>query len=445
MNIVVLGINHKTAPVEVREKLAFTDNQLEEAYSLLKADKEIKECVLLSTCNRTELYANCDDFEKGKEALIKFLCDLKNVSPQAIRPSVYFYKAAKAVSHLFLVGSGLDSMVIGETQILGQVRTSYEKADSNNSVSKVFHHLFRQAIVAGKRVQSETGINNNAVSISYAAVELAKRIFDNLESRSVLVMGAGKMSHITLKHLCNQGVKDIYVVNRTKQRAIELAEKFNGQHVEYKDMYESMQNVDIVISSTGAPHYMIKKDDMTKLMKRRKNRPIFLIDIAVPRDIEPSIDDLSSVYLYDIDNLQGVVDENMSERVKAAEKAKLIIEEETVEFEIWYKTLDVVPLITALRQKAESIRQTELKRSLDAKLGKLDDKEKKAVDNLTRAIMNRILREPVLRIKDIAVKDKSESYVASLCHLFDLDVEGEEIDEQEQNSANNKHEAGVAK
>ncbi len=428
MDIIILGINHKTAPVEIREKLAFTAKQLEEAFIYLKSDLNLRECVILSTCNRTEFYAVTSEASKGREAVLSMINELKGIAPGELENCLFFYNCREAVAHLFAVTAGLDSMILGETQIIGQVREAYEKADTAGIIGKVLHALFRQALTCGKRVQTETEINQNAASVSYAAVELAKKIFGRLTNKSVLIIGAGEMSELTLRHVYDQGATDVYVSNRTRERAEKLASCFGGKTWDYDNREECLEKVDIVISSTGAPHFIIKKAEMVRIMRSRKNKPLFMIDIAVPRDFDPEINDINNVYLYDIDDLQGVVASNMKDREKEGRRAEIIVEEETAEFQIWFKTLDVVPLITALRKKAESIRQTELNNSLSSKLGQLDKKQQKAVDNLTKAIINRILREPVLRIKEFAVENKSEAYVASLCQLFDL--EGELLEEE---------------
>lgn len=418
--ILVVGINHKTAPVELREKLSFTDSQLDRSFAFCREHGELFECVVLTTCNRTEIYATGRQEEACRQAVLELLANVKGIDPAAVLPNLYIYSRERAVQHLFHVTAGLDSMILGETQILGQVKDAYARANAAGVVGSIFHALFRQAVTGAKRVQTETAINQNAASVSYAAVELAKKIFGRLNERTVLVLGAGKMSELTLRHLYDQGVRHVIVVNRTKARADQLAACFGGVSEEYSRRRECLVRADIVISSTGAPHFVLDKEEMAQVMRARRGRPIFLIDIAVPRDVDPEVNDLENVYLYDIDDLQAVVSANLKEREQEAAKARLILKQEMDEFLVWFKTQEVVPLIAALRQKAESIRKAELEVSL-RKLGNLSDKEKKHVDNLTRAIVNRILREPVLRIKEFALEDKSDIYVASLCQLFDLD------------------------
>lgn len=418
--IVIVGINHKTAPVELREKLSFSESQLVNSLAFCKEKEEICECVILTTCNRTEIYAAGGCSETLAANLMEMLTAIKDIDTEAVRPNLYIHKQEKAVTHLFTVTAGLDSMILGETQILGQVKEAYAKATEAGTVGSVFHALFRQAVTAAKRVQTETAINQNAASVSYAAVELAKKIFGNLKDRTVMVLGAGKMSELTLRHVYDQGVKKVIVVNRTKERADKLAACFGGVSEYYEKRRDCLIQADIVISSTGAPHFVLDKEEMAAVMRVRRGKPIFLIDIAVPRDIDPKVNELENVYLYDIDDLQAVVASNLKDREQEAIKARHIIKQEISEFQIWFKTQEVTPLIAALRRKAETIRQTELEVSL-RKLSNLNDKEKKHVENLTRAIVNRILREPVLRIKEFALEDKSDIYVASLCQLFDLE------------------------
>ena len=418
--IIIIGINHKTAPVELREKLSFTESQLTRSLAFCREQSRIYECAILTTCNRTEIYAVGTDQESLCQLIMQMLAEIKDIDTEAVRPNLYIYAQDKAVQHLFTVTAGLDSMILGETQILGQVKDAYAKANEAGTVSSTFHALFRQAVTAAKRVQTETGINQNAASVSYAAVELAKKIFGRLDNRTVLILGAGKMSELTLRHLYDQGVKKVIVVNRTKERADKLADCFGGVAEYFEKRRDCLVQADIVISSTGAPHFVLEKEEMMSVMRSRRGKPIFLIDIAVPRDIDPKINDLDNVYLYDIDDLQAVVASNLKDREHEAVKARLIIREEISEFQIWFKTQEVTPLIAALRGKAEAIRQAELEVSLGKRLASLSDKEKKHVENLTKAIVNRILREPVLRIKEFALDDNSELYVASLCQLFDL-------------------------
>ncbi len=415
----MIGLNHKTASLELREKLAFTPQKAKEFVGLMMEADTVTEGAIMSTCNRTEIYAMVEEYYTGKEILTKLLSDFCNLDLEKFIPHLYMMKNQRAVYHLFKVASGLDSMIIGETQILGQVKEAYKLSDECGGISSCFHGLFQQATSAGKRVHSETGINDNASSVSYAAVELAGDIFGSLKGKTVLLIGAGKMSELTAKHLYHNGA-NVVVVNRTIERAKECATKIGGQYAPYSELSKWLLKSDILISSTGAPHYIVSKQNIMDALVKRNNRPMFLIDIAVPRDIEPEIKNLDNVHLYCIDDLQNFVTSNMEERKEEAERAEMILHEEVAEFMVWYKTRDIVPLISALRKKAEGIRTNELER-YEKKLKNLSKKERKAVEVLTKSLVNRILKEPVLRIKNFAVEDKSDIYGASLAHLFDLD------------------------
>lgn len=419
--IVVVGINHKTAAVELREKLSFTESQLLRSFDFCKEHGEISECIVLTTCNRTEVYAAGPEEQDICQAVLEMLVTVKGLDPAAIRPSLYTYRREQAVEHLFHVTAGLDSMILGETQILGQVKSACSKASAAGLVGSIFHALFRQAVTAAKRVQTETGINQNAASVSYVAVELAKKIFGRLDDRAVLVLGAGEMSELTLRYLYEHGARRLIVVNRTRAYADQLAVSFGGISENYEKRRECLIKADIVISSTSAPHFVLGKEEMAQVMHSRRGRPLLLIDIAVPRDIDPQVKDLENICLYDIDDLQAVVSANLKEREQEAVKATLILRQEIDEFQVWFKTQEVVPLIAALLRKAENIRQEELGVSLK-KLPGLSEKERKYVDNLTRAILNRLLREPVLRIKELALQDRSDIYAEALYKLFDLQI-----------------------
>jgi len=421
LDLVALGVNHKTAPVEIREQLAFSEKQVKQVLQGLIQGDGLKECAVLSTCNRTEVYALAAGAEKVQSAFAGYLKVNRGLDPAGLRNFTYVYTGREAARHLFRVAAGLDSMILGETQILGQVKKAYEQAAACGTLDKVLHALFRRALECGKRVHSETEINQNSASVSYTAVKLAQDVFGQLAGCSVLVIGAGKMSELTLQHLHTHGCREMLIINRTRERAEALVALFGGKIFDYKSMGDCLVKADIVISSTGSPHFIIKKPLVAAAMRARKNRPLFFIDIAVPRDVDPAVNDLHNVYLYDIDDLQAVVDANIKEREREARKAELIIDQEVDEYCFWYKTLNVVPLIAALRQKAEKIRQEELAKMVGGCLSRLSPKEQKAVDNLTRLIVNRILREPVLKIKEFAAEERSEVYAASLCHLFDLD------------------------
>ncbi|RQD72705.1 MAG: glutamyl-tRNA reductase [Candidatus Syntrophonatronum acetioxidans] len=424
VDVAVLGINHKTAPVEVREKLSFSEKELEDALNFSQQARGLQETVIISTCNRTEVYGVVDYPSDPRSAIIKFLTEYKDIGEDKLKDCFYIYRGKEAVLHLFKVASGLDSMVLGETQILGQVKEAYYKSMEVDRVDTIFHALFQQAITVGKRIQRETEINDHAASVSYVAVNLVKRIFDTLSRQKVMIVGAGEMAQLTLKHLCEEGVKDLIIVNRNREQARNLARTFSGRVVGYEYMIDWMKEADIVVSSTSAPHFIINEEKMKKVMEEREGRKMFLIDIAVPRDVDPEVKKIQGVYLYNIDDLQAVLDSNMKERELAAKKARKIIDEEACEFQCWLKARMVVPMIKALKERAEGIRTEHLERAME-KLKGLSDKEKKVVENLSKSIVNSFLRDPVLRLKEIAGEEEAEESISQLCDLFDLELEGE--------------------
>jgi glutamyl-tRNA reductase len=324
------------------------------------------------------------------------------------------------VRHLFRVAASLDSMVVGEPQILGQLKDAFDHALTHNTTGTVMNRLMKKAISVAKRIRTETKIAESAVSISFAAVELARKIFGDLDGKTVMLAGAGEMAELAAKHLVNNGVKQILVANRTYERAEELAQEFEGRAVKYEDLVPEMVHADILIAATGAPHYILLKKDMERVIKERKNKPVFLIDIAAIRNLDPEINKIDNVYLYDVDDLQSVVESNIKERQREAEQAEEIIEEEINTFMSWLTTIDVVPTIVALRERAEAIRLAELERSLP-KMGELSEKQKKQLEGLTQAIVNKLLHAPLVALKKSAGDPEGGSHVESARVLFGLD------------------------
>ena len=424
MHLTLVGLSHKTAPVEIREKLTFPAHRQEEALALLTSSPAVSEAVVVSTCNRTEIYAVTAADSDGVGAVIDFITDYHGLDRHELVRYLYLLEGESVIRHLFRVVSSLDSMVVGEAQILGQVKEAYEHAFNNGSVSRIFNRLFRQSFEVGKRVRTETDIGENAVSISYAAVEMAKKVFDTLDGRTILVLGAGKMSELTAKHLVSNGVKSVLVANRTYERAVELAQKFRGEAIPYEDLFERMREADIVISSTAATHYVVTKDRVAQAMRGRRGDPLFLIDIAVPRDIDPAVNDLSDVFLYDIDDLNGVVEANLEERMREAQRAEVIIEEEMAEFERWLESMEVVPTVAAIRAKAEMVRQAELEKALK-RLGGLSEKELQTIEALSSAIVNKMLHGPTERLKRVSSEKDGYTYVEAARFLYGLDVNPE--------------------
>lgn len=418
MNILVVGLNHRTAPVELREKLAFTSNVLTEAYAALKARPGVREGVILSTCNRCEVYA-VDGGEGGQDGIAGFLAVQHGLPLDRFASSLYTYRGRDAVAHLFRVTCGLDSMLLGETQILGQVRDAYALARECGTLGKITFALFEQALNVGKRAHSETAISQNAVSVSYAAVELAKKVFSSLDGRSVMIIGAGEMGKLTARHLVSSGVREVIVANRTLEKATEVARQFGGTAVELKDALRWLQVVDVVISSTGAPHILLRKETIQEAMRARRGRPLFLFDIAVPRDIDPAVQQLHNVFLYDIDDLQAVVEANLRERQHEARNVERIIEEEVRKFEAWFSSLDAVPLIRSLRDKAEAIRRAELERAL-ARLPELTNREREVIEAMTATMVNKILNDPTQNIKELASSRDGSLYLETAGRLFNL-------------------------
>jgi glutamyl-tRNA reductase len=418
MHLVLVGLSHKTAPVEIREKLTFPADCQPDALACLTTSDEVNEAVILSTCNRTEVYAVTASSDGGVDAVIDFLVDYHSLDRHELVRSLYIVTGEAVVRHLFRVVSSLDSMVVGEAQILGQVKEAYEHAFNAGTTDRAFNKLFRQSFEVGKRVRTETAIGESAVSISYAAVELAKKVFDTLEGRTVLILGAGKMSELTAKHLVSNGATRVLVVNRTFARAEELAARFCGTAMPYETLYEQLAVSDIVISSTAATEYVITKSELAPVARNR-NRPLFLIDIAVPRDIDPAVNDLGGVFLYDIDDLNGVVEANLEERMAEARRAEGIIDEEIAAFFAWLDSMEVVPTVAAIRAKAEAIRQMELEKAL--KRLDLSEKDRQTVEALTCAIVNKMLHGPTARLKKAAAGKDGYVYVDIARELYGLD------------------------
>lgn len=423
MYIVVVGVNHKTAPVEIREKFAFSNRDLADAYQQLRSKPAVEGCAILSTCNRTEVYIATTDVEAGATGVYDFLAEYGELTLAETKEYLYQYALYDAVKHLFRVAAGLDSMILGETQILGQVRETYEKACELGATNNVLNTLFQQAISVGKKVRTETKIDQNAVSVSYAAVELARSFYGELRGRSVLVMGAGKMSQLAVRYLVANGVDTVFVTNRSYHRAVALAEELGGKAVKLEALNDYLVTADILISCTAAPGYVFCKSDAEEPLAKR-NSPLLFIDIAVPRDIDPEVGTLPNAKLYDIDDLNNVIDQNLAERKQAAQQAEILIEEEIDAFFKWLGTLFVVPTIVALREKAHSIKDRELERAL-RRLPKLSDKEKKVVTSLANSIVNQLIHNPIVNLKEYANTRQGHLYTEILQNLFDLDVPDE--------------------
>lgn len=425
MQLVVLGLNHKTAPVDVRETFSLSEERIRASLTHLDDYSEIAECVILSTCNRTEVYAVMDEDEtvEAKEELKAFLLDMAKSSDVA---DEYFYAhyGADCIRHLFRVASSLDSLVIGEGQILNQVKKAYSVAKAEKATRTVLNMLFHRAIKTGKKVRTETRIAYSAVSVSYAAVELAKKTIGDLSHSNVLLLGAGQMGELTARHLVANGVKTVFVSNRKYMRAAELAETFGGVAVPFEEFMKSAESADVVITSTGAPHYLVERWDVERLMAKRANRPLIFIDIAVPRDVEPEVGEVPNVNLYNIDDLEAVVESNLQIRQQEAEEAESIIEEAMDEMIERFRYLEYRPVMALLSDKAERIRRREVKRAM-AKLGGLSIDERRAVKHLSKMIVRKLLRDPMICLNEAALEGREDTLIDAISELFKLDTTGE--------------------
>jgi glutamyl-tRNA reductase len=430
VHILAVGLNHRTAPVEIREKFAVGTDQLPAALQQLKQTTSILECVIVSTCNRTEIYAVVDRLHVCGHILRAYMSEWFGVPSRDFAPYLYIYEDDQAVRHLFRVACGLDSMVIGETQILGQVRDAFLRAQQEKTTGILFNTLFRQAVTLAKRAHSETAVGESAVSVSYAAVELVRRAFGQFADKRVVIVGAGKMGELTAKHLHAGGVSRMMVVNRTPEKAKELADLFRGTAHGFDELPELLREADIVISSTGSRAFVLTLEQVEQAMGGRRSRPLFLIDIAVPRDIDPDAANVPGVCLYDIDDLEHVVENNMAQRQREALKIERMIREELREFERWYKTLSVRPVIRALQEKAARIHE-ETMESLFHKLPNLEERERKIIRKLTKSIVHQLLHDPILRIKEMAAEENGDEVLDTAVALFALEdlVSGREPEE----------------
>jgi glutamyl-tRNA reductase len=414
MKFSITGLNHTTAPVEVRERLAFDAASLPDALHALKRKPGFLEGMILSTCNRVEIAVAADD---GAASVDEFLAEVRLVSREWISPYLYRFDDRAAIQHLFRVASSLDSMVVGEPQILGQLKAAWEIARAEGAVSGFLDSLLMRAFNVAKRVRTETDIGSNAVSVSFAAVELAREIFGQLRDKTVMVVGAGKMSEAAARHLHRCGASRILVTNRTEARAHEMAQLFAGEVVPYTSFVAALPGVDIVLASSGAPHYILTRDQMKKVIEARRNKPVFVIDIAVPRNIDPAVNQLDNVFLYDIDDLQRVVANNLQHRKEVANQAELIIEEEVEQMIARLKTREVAPVIVGLQEHLERVRLAELTR-MRSRLGQLTPHQEEALEALTKAIINKIAHGPISELRRTAAEPDGAETVGIIRKVF---------------------------
>jgi glutamyl-tRNA reductase len=440
MRFQLIGVNHKSAPLEVRERLAIPESRLPDACRDLTAYPGIEEGMVISTCNRVEVVTHTTN---GSADLRGFLHDHFQLKAEELDAHLYEFREKDAVRHVFRVASSLDSMVVGEAQILGQVKEAYATARAIGAVRGQLDQLFSRAFAVAKRVRTETAVGSSSVSIASVAVELAKKIFGSLQGKNVFIVGAGKMSELAARHLMAHGCASIFVSNRTYDRAVGLAQKFDGQAIKFDDLYETCDRADIVITSTGAPHAIFRREHGEQFLARRKNRPMFFIDIAVPRDVSQDMAKLDGIFTYDIDDLQQAVTSHVADRHKEAELAEAIIASEVEKFEARFEarvnTLDVVPTIVSLQDHLETIRQAEIDR-VRGRMGHLTPEQEMAVEALTRGIINKVMHTPITTLKSAARESEATTIVDVVKRLFNL--QGKEKNQQTQSAAK-KDEVGT--
>ena len=421
--IVIVGLNHRSAPIEVRESVAFENAYLRDALARLHGYSSIDEGVILSTCNRVEVVAAAADRRVALSDITGFLSEQKTHRQLgAIDEHIYCYHGADAVRHLFRVAASLDSMVVGEPQILGQLKAYYERAQQAGTVGTILHRLFHRSFSVAKRVRTETGIGSGAVSVSSVAVDFAKRIFDRFDDKTVMLIGAGKMGDLMARHLQSHGVRSLMVTNRTFERAVELAERIHGNPIRFEDFPQYLKMADLVIGCTGAPEVLVDAAQVDKVLRERKQRAMFFIDVGDRRNFDAKINDLDNVYLYNIDDLKSVADENLQGRSNEANKAEGIVQDEVQSFVRWIGSLEQVPTIAALRQRFDDIRRGELEKSLGGSLKDLSSQQRAALEDMTTAMINKMLHGPIAQLKNNSDNDNEATlYVAALKKLFDLE------------------------
>ena len=419
MTLFVAGLSHRNAPVELREQLAVDEDKLRELLRDVAATGVVREALILSTCNRVEVYAIADVPGEARTATFRQLCRHRGVEPASVETVLYTHADGEAVRHAFRVASSLDSMMIGEPQILGQVKNAFALAQSCETVGPALHTLFTQAFTVAKKVRTETEIARHAVSVSFAAVELAKKIFAGLDGKAVLLVGAGKMSELAARHLIEQGAFPLYVANRTWARAQELARALAGTAVPFDELATALATVDIVITSTGAPEPVIRREFVQPLVHGRRGRPLFFIDIAVPRDVEDSVNTLDGVYCYDVDDLKQVVDANIRERLREAHRAEALVEREVAKFLARLGDIEVIPTIVSLRERLEIIRSGEVKRTL-ARLPGATPETREAIEAMSTAIVNKILHAPITKLRESSRAGSPRSWLELVHELFGL-------------------------
>ena len=427
MHLIVVGLSHKTAPVEIRERVAVPGSRLGEALTRLCSYPGVKEGILLSTCNRVEVYSVVDDIEAGYGRIQEFLADTHlSLSSEQLTPHLYWHTGDRAIGHLFRVAASLDSMIIGESQILGQLKSSFEVALAHKTTGVIMNKVVKKAISVAKRVRTETKISEMAVSVSYAAVELAKKIFSNLHEKTVLLVGAGEMAKLAARHLIAHGVGHVRITTRTPQHAVDLAARFGGTAVPFDQFKDDMASADIVLVSTGAAHYLVGAEDVHRAVEERMNRPMFLIDISVPRNIDPAVRHVDNAFLFDIDDLKHRVEQNRAERVQEAEKAERMVLEEVTTMLDWMKSLEVTPTIVALRSRVDDMKRTEVDKVL-ARLPHLSPQDRELVEGLASSIVNKLIHRTMVTLKAEVNSSSGPAFVEAARRFFSLDRESPSV------------------
>lgn len=422
MELALIGVSHKTAPVEVRERLAFPADKIRAALQSLLTQTHAAEAMILSTCNRVEIVAQGPDAQLVQD----FICEYHQIPADSISKHLYSYKNAEAIRHLFRVTASLDSMMLGEPQILGQVKEAYRLASAAGTIGSSLSPLLDRAFAVAKRVRSETGISQAAVSISYAAVELARKIFGDLAGKTVMIIGASKMGELAARHLKRNGVASVLVTNRTFERAVEIAKIFEGAAIPFEHFIDHIDHADIVISSTGAPHFIITKPLAEQVIRNRRNKPVFFIDIAVPRDVDPSVNDIDNAFVYDIDDLQQVIDANMKERMKEAGRAEEIVDREVQAFCTRMQSRELAPTIVLLRETLEKVRREEIERHrrlLRDLPAEQQEAALSAIDQVTQSLMNKILHHPIAQMKEMASDPDGAEFIEVVRKIFNIKLQ----------------------
>ncbi|MCI1857816.1 MAG: glutamyl-tRNA reductase [Sporolactobacillus sp.] len=447
MHILMIGMTYHDTPVNIREKLTIPSSRLKTALAQLRAMNALDESVIVSTCNRTEVYVVCDRLRVGRADGMHFFTEWFHCPPAALAPYLRVKADGEAILHLFRVTCGLDSMILGETQILGQVRDSFRTARAVGTTGAFFNELFKEALTVAKRGQDETQINDHPLSVSYAAVKLLRQVAAPLENKSVVIIGAGEMSRLALKHFRGNGVRNLTIVNRTQAKADLLARQFRGHSAAFDRLDEAVKISDIVFAATSAPGFLVTEARLSSLVAKRGQRPLILVDIGVPRNIDPAVARLENVRLFDIDDLNHIVDESLRARRRAAQRIERLIDRQMKNYLQWLQTLGVVPVISALRHKAQSI-HTETMERIERKLPNMTERERKVISKQSQSMLNQLLRDPIAKIKELSGCEHGRHAIRHFAEIFNLPADVKVADEKPESAADKpvrreRSEAGV--